>query len=76
MERQQDTGWREGVSSMDLLTLIILIVAVGVFLWAINTYVPMEAGIKKLLNIVVIVVLVLYILSLFIGYFPKIPVGR
>lgn len=50
---------------MTLLSLIITIALVGVLLWAINTYLPMEAGIKKLLNIVVIIVLVLWLLNVF-----------
>ena len=61
---------------MSLISLIILIVVVGVLLWAINTYIPMEAGIKRILNIVVIVALVLFLLSLFSGYFPDIHVGK
>jgi hypothetical protein len=61
---------------MDLITLIIVIVVIGVLLWAINTYVPMDAKIKNILNIVVVLVLVLWILSLFIGHLPNIHIGR
>ena len=61
---------------MSLISLIIVIVVVGVLMWAINTYIPMESGIKKLLNIVVVVSLVLFILNLFTGYFPNIHVGK
>lgn len=50
---------------MTLLGLIVTIALVGVLLWAINTYLPMEGHIKKLLNIVVIIVLVLYLLNIF-----------
>ena len=61
---------------MSLISLIILIVVVGVLLWAINEFIPMDAKIKNILNIVVIIALVLYILSLFSGYFPNIQVGH
>ena len=61
---------------MDLLSLIIVIVVIGVLLWAVNTYLPMDQKIKNILNVVVVVALVLFILSLFVGYFPKIHVGR
>lgn len=61
---------------MDLLQLIIIIVIVGVLLWAINQFVPMDAKIKQILNIVVVIALVLFILSLFIGSFPSIRIGR
>jgi type IV secretory pathway TrbL component len=50
---------------MSLLTLIVTLVIVGVLLWAVNTYIPMDAKIKKILNVVVVVVVVLWLLSLF-----------
>lgn len=61
---------------MDLLTLIIVIVVIGVLLWAINAYLPMDPKIKQILNIVVVIALVIFILSLFTGYFPNIKVGK
>lgn len=61
---------------MDLISLIILIVVIGVLLWAVNKWIPMEANIKQILNIVVVVALVIFILSLFWGYAPHIHVGR
>ncbi len=53
-----------------LLSVIITIVIVGVALWLINSYIPMDANIKRILNIVVIIVLVLWLLKVFgvIGY--------
>lgn len=32
---------------MDLISLIILIVVVGVLLWAINTYIPMQPSVPQ-----------------------------
>ena len=61
---------------MDLITLIIVLCIIGVILWAINAYLPMEASIKKILNVVVIVVVLLWLLSLFTGYLPSIRVGK
>ena len=61
---------------MSLISLIILIVVIGVLLWAVNTYIPMDAKIKNILNIIVVIALVLYILSLFSGYLPNIQVGK
>jgi hypothetical protein len=48
---------------MSILALIIGIVVVGLILWAINSFIPMEPRIKQILNIVVIVVLVIWILK-------------
>jgi len=36
-----------------------------VLLWAINTYIPMDGNIKKILNVVVILVVVLFVLGAF-----------
>jgi hypothetical protein len=52
---------------MDIVSLIIVFVVVGVVLWLINTYVPMEARVKKLMNIAVIVLLVLWLLFSVLG---------
>lgn len=61
---------------MDLIQLIILLAIVGVLMWAINTYLPMEPRIKQILNIVVIICVVVFLLSLFVGYLPHMHIGR
>jgi hypothetical protein len=60
---------------MNLMTLIVTLVFVGVLLWVVNTYIPMEEKIKNILNIVVVVAVVLWVLTLFIDL-PRIHVGR
>lgn len=50
---------------MTLLSLAIVIVVVGVLLWAVNEFIPMEGRIKNLLNIVVVVFVLLWILVQF-----------
>ena len=50
---------------MSLLSLVIVLVVVGVVLWLINSYIPMQSTIKKILNAVVIIVVVLWLLSAF-----------
>lgn len=47
-----------------ILTILLTLVVVGVVLWAVNAYVPMQAGVKKLMNIVVICLLVLWLLRI------------
>lgn len=61
---------------MDLLSLIILLVVIGVMMWAINKFLPMEPSIKQIMNTIVIIAVVIFILSLFSGYFPNIFVGH
>lgn len=50
---------------MTLLHLFILLIIAGIVLGIINTYIPMAASIKSLLNILVFVVLLIYILQFF-----------
>lgn len=50
---------------MPLLTILIVIVVVGVILWLLNTYVPMDRKIKNILNAVVVIVLVIWLLDAF-----------
>lgn len=50
---------------MPLIQLVIILVVLGVILWVVNTYIPMDATIKKFLNVVVVLVAVLYILGAF-----------
>ena len=55
--------WRTGYSPpMPLLNVVLTLVVVGVVLWLINTYIPMQATIKKILNVVVVVVVILWLL--------------
>jgi hypothetical protein len=63
---------------MPLIQLIIVLVIVGVLLWLANNYIPMDATIKKILNIVVIIAVILWLLSVFgvIGSLSGIRVGR
>lgn len=50
---------------MPLIDLVIVLVVVGVLLWAANTYIPMDARIKSIMNIVVVVAVVLWLLRVF-----------
>lgn len=50
---------------MSLINLIITLVVVGVLLWLINAYIPMQATMKKILNVVVIIIVILWLLSAF-----------
>ena len=48
-----------------MLSLIVTLCVVGVLLWLVNTYVPMQAGIKRVLNIAVLCIVVLWLLQVF-----------
>lgn len=50
---------------MSLINLVIILLVVGVVLWLINSFIPMQSTIKKILNAVVIIVVVVWLLSVF-----------
>jgi len=50
---------------MPLINIILVIVVIGVGLWAINRYIPMARPVKTILNVVVVVVLCLWLLQTF-----------
>ena len=50
---------------MPLLNLIVVLVVVGLALWAINSYIPMQATMKQILNVVVIIAVIIWLLSVF-----------
>ena len=50
---------------MPLLTILFVLIAVGVVLWAINNFIPMDRKIKYILNVVVVIVLLVWLLNVF-----------
>jgi hypothetical protein len=63
---------------MPLIQLVLTLIVVGVLLWLVNSYIPMAGSIKMILNAVVIIVVVLWLLSVFglIGELTNIRVGK
>jgi hypothetical protein len=50
---------------MPLLTILLVLIVVGVILWLVNTYIPMDRKIKNILNAVVVIVVVIWLLQAF-----------
>jgi len=50
---------------MSLISLVVTLIIVGVLLWLVNTYIPMDGKIKKILNIVVVICVVVWLLYAF-----------
>jgi hypothetical protein len=48
-----------------LINIIIVLIVVGVLLWLINNYIPMDGKIKSILNAVVVIVVILWLLQAF-----------
>lgn len=50
---------------MSLVNVIIILIVVGVLLWLVNSYVPMDGKIKSILNAVVVIAVILWLLQAF-----------
>jgi len=63
---------------MSLITILITLVVAGVVLWLINTYIPMDGKIKKILNVAVVIIVILWLLSAFgvLGQMSNIRIGK
>lgn len=62
---------------MPLIQLVGTLIVVGVLLWAMNTYIPMDPKIRQIINLVVVVAVVLWLLRIFgvLDYAKGIRVG-
>ena len=62
---------------MPLINLVITLIVVGVLLWLVNTYIPMDGKIKQFLNVVVVIAVVIWLLQAFglLGSLGSIRVG-
>jgi hypothetical protein len=50
---------------MSLISLVVTLIVVGVLLWLVNAYIPMDGKIKKILNVVVVICVIVWLLSVF-----------
>ncbi len=50
---------------MSLISVVVTLIVIGVVLWLVNTYVPMDAKIKSILNVVVLIVVAIWLLQSF-----------
>ena len=50
---------------MPLTSLVVTLIVIGVLLWLVNSYIPMDEKIKKILNVVVVICVVVWLLSVF-----------
>jgi hypothetical protein len=66
-----------GQQPMPLITVVMVLIVVGVVLWLINRFIPMQGTIKSILNAVVVIAVVLWLLNIFglFNSFAHIRVG-
>jgi len=63
---------------MPLINVVVVLIVVGVLLWLVNTYIPMDGKIKQILNVVVVIAVVLWLLQAFgvLGNLSNIHIGK
>ena len=61
-----------------LVTVVITLCVVGLLLWLVNRFVPMQSQIKGILNAVVVIAVVIWLLKVFnlLGYITQFRVGH
>jgi len=50
---------------VSLISVVLVLIVVGVLLWLVNSYIPMDGKIKNILNAVVVIAVVLWLLQVF-----------
>lgn len=64
MDRRRRPTTERG-NEMSLMGVVLTLVVVGVLLWLLNNYIPMDGKIKRILNGVVVIVVVIWLLQAF-----------
>lgn len=61
---------------MPLINVVIVLIVVGVLLWLVNHFIPMDRKIKSILNVVVIIAVVLWLLNAFGIFGSNVHIGN
>ena len=63
---------------MPLVQILLVLIVVGVLLWLVNSFIPMQGTIKSILNAIVVIAVVLWLLNVFglLHNLSKIRVGN
>jgi len=63
---------------MSLITVVLTLVVIGILMWLINRFIPMQSQIKGILNAVVVIAVVIWLMKIFglLEYLSQFRVGR
>ena len=63
---------------MLLVNVVLILAAVGLLLWLVNRFIPMQSQIKSILNGVVVIAVVLWLMNIFglFSYLSQFRVGH
>lgn len=54
-----------GRTEMPLVNIVLVLIVVGLLLWLVNRFIPMQGTIKSILNAVVVIAVVIWLLNAF-----------
>ncbi len=60
---------------MDVLPLLVTLILIGVGLYVVNAIIPMDEKIKTIINVVVVILVLLWLVNVFTGYWPNTRIG-
>jgi hypothetical protein len=63
---------------MPLMSLLLTLIVIGVLLWLVNTFIPMDGKIKQILNVVVVIATIVWVANVFgvFGHLGNMRVGK
>lgn len=64
------------VGFMPIVSILVFLIVIGVILYMVNTYIPMTAPIKMVINVIVVLALCIFLLNMFGFMDYTIPVHR
>jgi hypothetical protein len=72
------SGTTIGEHQMPLVTVVITLGVIGILLWLVNRFIPMQGQIKGILNGVVVIAVVIWLLKVFglLDYLTQFRVGH
>lgn len=59
-----------------LITVVLSLLVVGVLLWALSALPFIDANIKQIIRVIVIVIVALWLIGVLFGYVPELPYRR
>lgn len=64
------------VGFMPIVSILVFLIVIGVILYMVNTYIPMAAPIKMVINVIVVLALCIFLLNMFGFMDYTIPIHR
>ena len=61
---------------MELIQIVIILIVLGVILWAVNSFIPMDATVKQIINTVVIIGIVIWLIFVLLSLVGISPHAR